>query len=157
MSPLPPCGHIAVIGFLVTRDCQDNVSLNGKSLFHPIKWLEVDCFARIVCSQSSDFKSLTCILYSAQFCLCKHVKSHSFFPPVLIECLSCARFCAGTMPGPLTPRWGRGGGPHNHTTGIRFRPCVHGKLWGPGGGVLTPPWRGCTENAFLTHLGEGWS
>ena len=48
--PRPPHGPIAVIGFLVTHDCQANVSLNGNALFPP-EWLEVECFARTACSQ----------------------------------------------------------------------------------------------------------
>lgn len=41
--PLPHQGCIVVIGFSVTGDCWANVSLNGRPLFHPVKWPEVLC------------------------------------------------------------------------------------------------------------------
>lgn len=70
--------------------------------FHPIKWLEVECFARAAVPSSSDFVSLTYILYPAPFCLCKCI-SHYLF----CECLSDACRVLAFEQCLASPLWGR--------------------------------------------------
>lgn len=111
VSPHPPHGHVAVIGFLVTHDCQANGRFPGTSL--PTQLSD----GGGMFGKNSLFPVLVtlCLLPESSVqlyfvCANTFIVIHSFVP--WIGCSSPAGFCAGhevmNSTWPLCTPWGAG-------------------------------------------------